>query len=270
MGVHAAPVDAFDRLGHERRDVAEAAGNVANHELEGGEIVGRGERIGVPEVDLMLAGRHFVMGRLHLEAHFDQLLHNDSPDLLAPVERTQVEVGGRIVGDGGRRSVRRLLEHEELGFAAGHHGKAELPRPFDLTLEGGAGTAGKGLLVRGEDVAEQPGHPAALIIVGKDPEGVEIRLEQHVGLLDPDESLDRGAVEHDLAVQGLLELAAGHLDVLVHAQDVGELQPQKIHAEALGQLEDVVLSGAAQIARKAFEGRTLGGGRVSLRSLGHA
>src|SRR6185312_6214707 len=98
---------------------------------------------------------------------------------------------------------------------------------------------------------------------------MEIRLEQHVRLLDPDESLDRGAIEHDLAVQSLLELAAGHLHVLVHAEDVGELQPQKIHTEALGQLEDVILSGAAQIARKAFESGTRGGSRLSLRSLGH-
>ena len=119
--------------------------------------------------------------------------------------------------------------------------KPSLPGAVDLALERGAGTAGEGLLVRGEDVAEQPGHPAALVVVGKDAEGVEIRLEQHVRLLDPDESLDRGAVEHDLAVERLLELAAGHLDVLVHAEDVGELQPEKIDTEALGQLENVIL-----------------------------
>ena len=39
----------------------------------------------------------------------------------------------------------------------------------------------------------------------------------------------------------LLELAARHLDVLVDAHDVGELQPHKVDAEALGELEHVLL-----------------------------
>ena len=42
-----------------------------------------------------------------------------------------------------------------------------------------------------------------------DPEGVEIGHQQHVRLLDADEALDRRAVEHDLAVERLLELKQG-------------------------------------------------------------
>ena len=86
----------------------------------------------------------------------------------------------------------------------------------------------------------------------------QVGLEQHVRLLDPHEPLDRGAVEHDLAVQRLLELAAGHLDVLVDAEDVGELQPEEIDAEAAGQLEKVVLAGPAQVEREAVEARPFG------------
>src|SRR6185503_20529944 len=43
----------------------------------------------------------------------------------------------------------------------------------------------------------------------------------------------------DLAVEGVLELAVGNLDVLDRAEDVGELQPEELHLFALGALEDL-------------------------------
>ena len=92
--MHPAAVDPFDRLGHERGDEAEAVGHVAHHELERGQIVGGGERVGILEVDLVLAGGHLMMGRLHLEPHLHQLLDDHAPDFLAPVHRPQVEVRG--------------------------------------------------------------------------------------------------------------------------------------------------------------------------------
>src|SRR6202040_914387 len=62
----------------------------------------------------------------------------------------------------------------------------------------------------------------------------------HVGLLDAGEALDRRAVEEDLAVQGLLELATRYLDVLGHAEDAGELEPHEAHAFSVGGLQDLV------------------------------
>ncbi len=78
------------------------------------------------------------------------------------------------------------------------------------------------------DVADQARHLRAVGIAPRvDREGGEIRDQEHVRLLDPDEALDRRAVEHDLSVERLAELARRHLDVLQHADDVGELQAQK-------------------------------------------
>ena len=171
VGVHPAAVDPLDRLRHERRQEAEPVGHVADDELEGGEIVGGGERVGVPEVDLVLPGGDLVVRRLHLEPHLHQLLDDDPADLLALVDRAQVEVGPGVVGHRGGRAVRALLEQEELGLAARHHREAELPGPLDLALERGARAAGERLLVRRVDVAEQPPDPAAFVVVGQDPEG---------------------------------------------------------------------------------------------------
>ena len=50
------------------------------------------------------------------------------------------------------------------------------------------------------------------------PAGVRVRF------FDPDEPLDRRPVEHDIAVESLLELRRRDLDDLVHDQDVGELE----------------------------------------------
>ena len=67
---------------------------------------------------------------------------------------------------------------------------------------------------------------------------LEVGPQVHVRLFDADEALDRRAVEHDLAVQRVLELAVGDLDVLDGPEDVGELQAQELHLLALGALED--------------------------------
>ena len=211
-----------------------------------------------------------MVSGLDFESHLHQLLHDDAPDLLSSIERSEVEIRGRIVRDGGRRPVRCFLEHEELGLAAGHHGKAQLSGALDLPFERGAGASGEGLLVRGVDVTEQPGHPAPFIGIGKDPEGVQVRLEEHVGLLDPDEPLDRGTIEHDLAIERLLELAPGYLDVLVYPQDIGELEPKKIDAEPMGQLEKVALPGPAQLHRESLQTRPFRHAGRGLLSLDHS
>ena len=72
-------------------------------------------------------------------------------------------------------------------------------------------------------------------------EGREIGTQIHVRLLDAHEAFDRRAVEHDLAVERLAELAVGDLDVLDDAEDVGELQAEELDALLLGTLEDRLL-----------------------------
>jgi hypothetical protein len=67
----------------------------------------------------------------------------------------------------------------------------------------------------------------------------QVGREVHVRLLDADEPLDRRAVEHDQAVERVLELPVGHLDVLDRPEDVGELQAQELDLLALGPFEDL-------------------------------
>ena len=100
---------------------------------------------------------------------------------------------------------------------------------------------------------------------GEDLERREVGLEIHVRLFDPDEALDRRAVEHDPAVERLAELAVRDLDVLDDAEDVGELQAQELDALPLGAFEDVafevghgrILQGSAALPSASCRGAEL-------------
>ncbi len=239
--MHARSVDAVDRLGHERRVQAVLDRDVLHHEPERADAVGRGQHVVVAEVDLVLARRDFMVRRFHVKAHGLEREHDLAAHILALVHRAQIEVARRVVGVGGRHAVLRL-EEEELGLGPGLHRVALGRRHRDHFLEAGARVADERLAVGGVDVAD---HPRDFLAGGpgprEDAERREIGAQVHVRFLDAHEALDRGAVEHDLAVQRLFELPVRDLHVLDRAQDVGELQPQELHLFPLGALENLGL-----------------------------
>ena len=216
-------------------------GHLLHHETEGGDVVGAAHRLVVLEVDLVLARRHLVVRRLHLEAHRLQHDHDVAPALLPLVHRGEVEIAADVVGLEQRVAVGVLLEEEELGLRAGHHGVAQLLGLLDLPLERHARAARERRAVRQVDVADHAGDLGAVRVGPRiDPEGLVVGRQQHVRLLDAGEPLDRRAVEHDLAVQRLLELAARDLDVLDDSHDVRELQTHEADALFIGRLQDLV------------------------------
>ena len=218
-----------------------AVSGVAHHEPERRQVVRRFERLGVAEVDLVLPGGDFVMPRLDLEPHRHQVLDDQPSDLLRPVHRRQVEVAAAVVRLGGGVPFGVELENEELGLDPRHHFEAEALGPRDLPFQRLARAPGERGPVGVVDVADHAGDLSPLVVVRKDAEGAEVGLQHHVRFLDTHEALDRGAVEHHVPVERLLELARGDLDVLVDAEDVGELQAQERHALFLGEVEDVAL-----------------------------
>src|SRR5207247_9146906 len=68
MRVHTTAVLPKDRLRHERSSKPEAPGDILHHESERRDVVGSLEGLGVPEIDLMLAVRDFVVRRRNREA----------------------------------------------------------------------------------------------------------------------------------------------------------------------------------------------------------
>ena len=64
-----------------------------------------------------------------------------------------------------------------------------------------------------------------------DVRGLDVRNELHVGLVDGLETLHRGAVERHALVEGILEeLARGHREVLLDADEIGETDGDVFHA----------------------------------------
>ena len=242
--VHAGAVLAVNRLGHEGGEEAVAVRDVADDEPERRQVVRRLERRRVAEIDFVLSRGDFVVARLHLEPHRDQVPDDEAPDLLGPVHGRLVEIAAVVVRLGGRLAARIQLENEELRFGPGHHLVAHRLRRRDLPLQRLPRASREGRPVGVVDVANEPGDAAPLVVVGQHPERVEVGLQHHVRLFDPHEPLDRRAVEHDIALERLLELALGHFDVLVDAQDVGELEAQEVDFLLLAELEQLALAGA--------------------------
>ena len=134
--VHAAAVDPEDRLRHERRVKAVAAGDVLHDEAERAHVVRRHDRVVVPEVDLVLARRDLVMRRFDVEPHLLERQDDLAPHVLAEIDRGQVEVAAGIVRFGGRLAVGAAMKQEELRLGPGAHDEAFLLGEADRALQG--------------------------------------------------------------------------------------------------------------------------------------
>ena len=125
----------MDRLGHERRVQPVLLGDRLERELEGDRVVGGAQRVGVLEVDLVLADRDLVVRRLDLDAERLERVDHVLADLLGEVGR-EVEVAGLVVRQRLDRAVVAAPEQEELQLRAGVDDVAEL---FARARPGGAG-----------------------------------------------------------------------------------------------------------------------------------
>ena len=233
----------MDRLGHERGVHPVAGGDRLDHHPERDQVVGGGERVSVAEVDLVLADRDLVVRGLDLEAHLLERDLDVAPAVLAAVDRGDVEVRRGVVRVDGRVAVAVELEEEELGLGADVHRVAQVGGLLQHPAQVGARIAGEGLAVGVGDVADQPGGAGRLGAAPREHRvRRRVRQEVHVRLLDPLESADRRAVEHQLVVERLLELVDGDGDVLDGAVRLGELEAHEGNAVARALLQDLCLS----------------------------
>ena len=132
--MHARPVTTVDRLGHERSDEPVPHRDGPHHEPQGGQMVGHRQRVGVAEVDFVLAAGHLVMRRLGAELHLLEGRDDDAAGALPAVHRHEIEVAAGVERPGGRLPALALLEDEELHLTPDPHGEAERGGPLDLSL----------------------------------------------------------------------------------------------------------------------------------------
>lgn len=239
--VHSAARVLAERLRHERRLDALLQRHLLHDQAERHDVVRGGQRVGVAEVDLLLARCALVVGELDRDAH--GLQHGDrlAAEVHADVLRGVVEVAG-VVGRGRAGAVDRLvLQEEELDLGVGVEGEAQVGGLGQGALEDVARVGeGRGA-VRHEDVAEHPGGTGGLRAPRQDLEGRRVRLGDHVGLVHPGEALDGRAVEADALVKRLFQFGGGHGDGLQEAQDVREPQAYETDVALLQRTEHELL-----------------------------
>ena len=223
--VHARPVLARQRLGHEGGVDAVAVRNLLHHRAVGHDVVGHGEGVVVPHVDLVLAGCHLVVRELHVNAHGLERQHGLTAQVACGVERGEVEVATAVE----RLGALGVLEVEELKLGAevivvvphrlgALHGAAQdLPGVAFVRLAGGQ-----------LDVAEHPCHALHLGAVGQHLEGVGVGHGHHVRLLDGVEAGDGGAVKAHAVRHGIGQLLARDGEALELPEDVREPEAHEL------------------------------------------
>ena len=73
--------------------------DLLDHMPEGHDVVGGGQRVGVAQVDLLLAGGHLVVAELHRDADALQRQHGLAPEVPGHRVRGVVEVATRVDRD---------------------------------------------------------------------------------------------------------------------------------------------------------------------------
>lgn len=241
IGVHTRARHAVDGLGHKGGVEAVLLGQELHRQLEGHDIVGGPEGVGVLEVDLVLAGGVFVVAGLNLKAHLLQGHTDLAPGPLAVIQGAQVEVAGLVVGLGGGLALVVGLKQEELGLRPHVEGVvAHGLRPLEHPLEHVPGVAHEGGTVGVVHVADQPGG-LVLLVPGVHHEGIQVGIEALVGLVNAHEALHRGAVEHDLVVDRPLNLGGRQRHVLELAENIGELEADEFDLLLLDHADNVFL-----------------------------
>ena len=76
---------------------------------------------------------------------------------------------------------------------------------------------------------------------GQDREGVQVGMQILIALIDADKALNAAAVDHDLIIDGLFDLAGSDRHVLQLAEDIGELHADKFHVAFPYQADNVFL-----------------------------
>ena len=231
-----------ERLRHERRVDALAQRDLLHHVPERHDVVGGGERVGVAQVDLLLAGRALVVAELHRDAH--RLEHRDrvAPEVVADAVRDVVEVAALVDRHRrlpGRRAGRGTGRTRSRG---GCRRRSPGRRPSaSVRLRTWRGSAYDGVPSGQQDVAEHPGGARRLGAPRQDLEGPRVGLGEHVRLGDPGEALDGRPVEADPLVEGALELGRRDGDRLEEAEHVGEPQPHEADVALLEGAEHELL-----------------------------
>ena len=230
VGVHAGARVTGEGLRHERRVHALLDRDLFDHGAERHDVVGRGEGVGVAQVDLVLAGARLVVAELDGDAEVFEHPHRTATEVVRRASRHVVEVAGRVDRLRSVDAVARALEQVELDLGVGVEGEAAVGGLRERALEHVARVGNRRLTVRRGDVAEHAGGGIDLATPGQDLERGGVRMREHVGLVRAGESLDRRPVETESFGECALHLGRRDRDRFEGSDHVGEPESDELDA----------------------------------------
>ena len=225
MQVHARAIDPGDGFRHERGINILQLGQFLDDEFGGHQVIGHGQGIGVLEVNLVLAGRAFVMGVFDRYTHVGQIEHGVAAQVGGREAGKLIEVTVEIQQFGGSG----VLKIKELELGAHVVGESQLRCPLEVPLEHVAGISGEGLAALVSDVADHAGHGVLPGSPRQQGKGGEIGIGAHIAFVMPGETIDGRTVEADALVDGILQVIHVDGEALQFAQNVGKPQADEFH-----------------------------------------
>ena len=184
-------------------------GNLLDHGAEGHDVIRGGQRVSVPQVDLVLAGSGLMMrvfdGNTHLFEHVD----GRTAEIHPRAARHMVEVAALIDRLGGLGPVLLVFEQVELDFRVDVEGEAFFFRLGERLLEHVARIAEGRLPVGGENVAEHARGALRASTPWQDLEGGRIGFDDHVIFGNAGHAFDRRSVEAKPFLERRFEFGGG-------------------------------------------------------------
>ncbi len=204
------------------------------------DVVGRGERIRIAQVDLLLARCALVVAEFHRDAHRLQRADRRAAEVVPDAVRGMVEVSVLVDRDGLGSLHVGPLEEEELDLRVRVEGEAEVRRASQAPLEDEPRVGEGRRTVRQQNVREQPPGSPRLAAPGQHLEGRRVGADDHVRLRHAGEAFDRRAVEADPLRERALQFRRCHGHRLQPAKDVREPQSDEPDVALLDGAEHVL------------------------------
>lgn len=181
-------------------------GDLLDHRAEGHDVVGNRQRIGIPQIDLILAGTRLVMRVFDRDAHLLEHVDGGAAEIHAWAARHMVEIAALIDRHRGLGPVVLLLEQVELDFGMHVEREALLLGLRQRALEHMAWVGERRLSLRSEHVAEHTRRALWTSAPRQNLEGARIGLDDHVVFGHTRHALDRGAIETNALLECGLQL----------------------------------------------------------------
>ena len=217
------------------------ARELLDHVAHGHHGVGHGQRVGVAQVDLVLAGASSCWACSTPMPISSSISTVRRRSWLARSSAQQVEVAAAVERGAARAVGVEVVEVEVLDLGRDEEGVAlGAGAARGRGAAAGAGSPRTGVPSMLMMSQKTRATPSPSSYQGSSWKVVEVGPGQDVGLLDAAEAVDRAAVEGHPLVQGVLELGGGDVEGLVAPEDVGEPQLDEADAALLDGAQDVL------------------------------